>query len=99
MKNKIISKLALFFIALFAISSCEHNPVTEKNYDPYPSSVSSINSNFVITKKTEYSQYGQIYRVMEFTYNNHYYILFQDGFGECARSGVVHSPDCQCGLN
>ena len=36
--------------------------------------------------------------VYEFEYKDHDYIMFKDARGNLTTAGVVHSPDCRCGM-
>ena len=37
--------------------------------------------------------------VLHFEYNSHDYIMFKRGAGDWSTSGVVHDPDCKCGMD
>lgn len=37
--------------------------------------------------------------VLHFEYNSHDYIMFKRGAGDWGTAGVVHDPDCKCGMN
>lgn len=37
--------------------------------------------------------------VFHFEYNSHDYIMFKKGEGHWGTAGVVHDPDCKCGMD
>lgn len=37
--------------------------------------------------------------VFHFEYNSHDYIMFKRGNGQSGTAGVVHDPDCKCGMD
>lgn len=50
--------------------------------------------------KVQKSKEGNVigsYTMNTIEYKGHEYILFYEGFGKCATSGITHSPDCPCG--
>lgn len=78
-----MKKISLFLISLIIIGCSEEYP---------PVSTSDSSNSNILYVKDGYGYGNNIsFRIEEFVYDNHEYIMMRGGY----TSGIVHNPDCE----